>query len=92
MNWGSALAVYFIIWWVTLFVTLPFRMRSQADAEDVVEGSEPGAPANPQLLRRMVANTVLAAVVFAVYYVVLHVVGLSLDDMPQFFDRFEGDR
>ena len=35
---STALAVYFVIWWVTLFLTLPFGVRSQHE-----EGG--GAPA-----------------------------------------------
>ena len=26
---SSALAIYFVIWWITLFLTLPFGVRSQ---------------------------------------------------------------
>lgn len=26
---STALAIYFVLWWVTLFVTLPFGVRSQ---------------------------------------------------------------
>ena len=40
----SVVAVYFIIWWVTLFAVLPWGVRSQAEAADVAPGTEPGAP------------------------------------------------
>jgi predicted secreted protein len=26
---STALAIYFVLWWVTLFLTLPFGVRSQ---------------------------------------------------------------
>ena len=83
MSWGSALAVYFIIWWIVLFVTLPFAMRSQAEMGDVTEGTEPGAPFDPQLVRRFLWNTVLATVVFVVYYVVFYVFDFSIADLPR---------
>lgn len=83
MSWGSALAIYFIIWWIVLFITLPFAMRSQAEVGDVTEGTEPGAPFEPQLLRRFAWNTVLATVVFVVYYLVFHVWDLSVGDLPR---------
>ena len=83
MSWGSALAIYFIIWWVVLFISLPFAMRSQAEVGEVTEGTEPGAPFDPQLLRRFGWNTVLATVVFVAYYLVFHVWGLSVDDLPR---------
>lgn len=78
---GSAIAIYFIIWWLTLFVVLPFGVRSQVEAGDVHPGSEPGAPAVPHLARKLVATTVLAAVFFGLFLLVRNS-GLTLDDLP----------
>ena len=83
MGLGSGLAVYFIIWWVVLFITLPFAMRSQAEVGDVTEGTEPGAPFEPQLLRRFAWNTVFATIVFVLYYVVFYVLDFSITDLPR---------
>ena len=34
MPWYSIYAaIFFVIWWLTLFVVLPFGLRSQADEE-----------------------------------------------------------
>ena len=66
MNWMLGLALYFIIWWTLLFAILPFGVRSQQEMNDVVPGSEPGAPARPQLGRKILANTVISAVVWVV--------------------------
>jgi predicted secreted protein len=66
MNWMLGLALYFIIWWTLLFAILPFGVRSQHEMKDIVPGSEPGAPASPQLGRKILANTLIAAVLWAV--------------------------
>jgi predicted secreted protein len=68
MQLASALAVYFIIWWVTLFCVLPFGIRSQKEAGDVVPGSDPGAPTAARLGRVALINTVVAFVVFALFW------------------------
>ena len=52
MNVVGGLALYFVIWWITLFAVLPFGIRSQQEAGDVVEGTEPGAPILPGLLQK----------------------------------------
>ena len=83
MGWGTGFAIFFVIWWMTLFITLPFRARSQAEAGEVDEGTEPAAPANAQMGRRMFWNTVLALAVFALYYVVTEVVGIGVDSFPE---------
>ena len=90
MNWGTAAAIYFIIWWTVLFITLPFAMRSQAEMGDVTEGTEPGAPAEPQLVRRFAWNTVLATLVFALYYLVFHVLDVSITDLPRIVPQRAG--
>jgi predicted secreted protein len=64
MTWTLGLAVYFVIWWTILFAVLPFYVRSQQEEGNVVPGSDPGAPAKPQLLRRALVNTVVAGVIW----------------------------
>ena len=49
MSWFSLFAIYFIIWWVTLFAVLPFGSRSQAEEGNVTPGTDPGAPAELRL-------------------------------------------
>lgn len=68
MATASAIAVYFIIWWVTLFCVLPFGIRSQAEAGDVTPGSEPGAPASTRFGRVVLINSFVAALVFAGFW------------------------
>jgi predicted secreted protein len=64
MTVASALAVYFVIWWTVLFAVLPFGVRSQSETGEVVEGTEPGAPALPGLGRKAAITSLIAAVVF----------------------------
>lgn len=62
---GSAVAIYFIIWWTVLFAILPFGVRSQVEDGTVIPGSDPGAPVRPRLLRVVFWTTVTSAVLFA---------------------------
>lgn len=64
MTLAGGLAVYFVIWWTVLFAVLPFGVRSQVETGEVVEGTEPGAPALPGLRRKVVVTSLIAAVVF----------------------------
>ncbi|MDD9909835.1 MAG: DUF1467 family protein [Ahrensia sp.] len=84
MGLGTAIAIYFIIWWTMIFITLPFRMRTQLDTGHVVEATEPSAPVRPQLGRRLWWNTLLSLGVFFLYWLVFYGFGLSVDDLPEF--------
>ncbi|WP_436641807.1 DUF1467 family protein [Microbaculum sp. FT89] len=78
----SALAVYFVLWWIVLFAVLPWGVRSQEETGEVVPGSTESAPERPLLVRKLIATTVVSAVIFAILYVVIGYGGLTIDDIP----------
>ena len=59
------LAIYFVIWWITLFLTLPFGIRSQHEDGDGAPGTDPGAPIVSRMGPRLLWTTGLSAVIFA---------------------------
>jgi predicted secreted protein len=63
MAWTSISAIFFIIWWLTLFMVLPFGVR-KVDIPEL--GHEHGAPAKPMLVRKAIITTILAAVATAI--------------------------
>jgi predicted secreted protein len=63
-NLSTAFAIYFVIWWIVLFVTLPFGVRSQHEDGDSVPGTDPGAPVATRMGRKLIWTTVLSAVIF----------------------------
>ena len=81
MSWTTALAIYFVAWWIVLFVVLPFGVRSQQEAGEVVPGTDPGAPVMPRLVRVVVWNTILTAVLCGVFFWLFLTRRLTLDDL-----------
>ena len=69
MSWYTGFATYAIIWGLVMFMVLPWWVR-RIDPEDLGEGDDPGAPANPRILLRAAITTVAAAVIFCLIYVV----------------------
>ena len=65
MSIATALAIYFIIWWVMLFAVLPWGVRSQDESGAVSPGTDPGAPTSPRVWRTLIMTTIAASVVFA---------------------------
>ena len=63
MQIGTIIAIYFIVWWLCLFVVLPFRVRNQSDEGEWVEGTERGAPSFARMLPRVLVTSLLAAIV-----------------------------
>jgi predicted secreted protein len=71
MSWTLGLALYFVIWWTVLFAVLPFGVRTQGEAGEVVPGTPASAPVTPRLKRVALMTTLVATAVFAVVYVVV---------------------
>ena len=66
MSWSLGLAVYFVIWWTLLFAVLPFGVKSQKEAQSIVPGTEPGAPVLHHLGKKLLVNTVISAILWAI--------------------------
>ncbi len=66
----TGLAIFFLIWWVTLFAVLPWGVHSQHEGGEVSPGTDPGAPALPRLGRKLVWTTLVSVVIFAGCYLV----------------------
>jgi predicted secreted protein len=62
---STGFAIYFVLWWVTLFVTLPFGVRSQHEEGDATPGTDPGAPIASRMGRKLIWTTLLSAVIYA---------------------------
>ncbi len=45
MSTAVVFAIYFILWWLSLLIVLPWGARSQDESGDVTPGTDPGAPA-----------------------------------------------
>jgi predicted secreted protein len=64
----SGVAIYFIIWWTTLFAVLPWGTTSAHETgAEVGPGHSPSAPLRPLMLRKVIVTTVIAAGIFAAF-------------------------
>lgn len=79
----SALAIYFILWWMVLFTILPWGARSAHEADEEVEpGHMRSAPLKPRIALKFAITTVISGIIFAIIYYVITNNLFSLDDIP----------
>lgn len=60
MQITTFLAIYFVVWWLCLFLVLPFGVRNQSDVGEYVQGSERGAPAQFRFWPKLIWTTGLS--------------------------------
>ena len=70
MGWITGLAVYVIIWWLVIFMVLPWGVR-RIDPEDLGTGEDPGAPEKPRMVMKVAITTVISGVIFGLVYLVI---------------------
>lgn len=69
MSATTGIAIYFLIWWVTLFAVLPWGVRNQEESGEVAPGTDPGAPALHRVWHKLGWTTLVATMIFGILYI-----------------------
>ncbi len=88
MGITSALVLFAVIWFMVLFVTLPIGLRTQGDEDEIVPGTQAGAPANLNMKRKFKIVTAVAFVLWVIIAGVILSGAISVRDLD-WFDRME---
>ncbi len=72
MNVPAAIVIFVLVWWCIFFAMLPVGVKSRWESkDDGVEGADPGAPEDPDLKKKALWTTAVAAPVTAVIVAVI---------------------
>ena len=83
MKPASAIAIYLLFWAITIFVVLPFGVRTADEAgQEGVKGQADSAPQNPMLAKKALWTTIIATALFALFYANYNAGWLRLEDIP----------
>lgn len=89
MSIVSAIVLFAVIWFMVMFIVLPIRVQSQAEAGERVAGTPVGAPSSAfSMKRKMVTTTWVSVVVFAAIASVIIWGGITVEDLD-FFNRMD---
>ena len=65
MTWFTGILVFVMIWWLVLFMVLPWGVKRTEAPEP---GHDSGAPVNPMMWRKVLITTLIAAVLWGAAY------------------------
>ena len=82
MRWTSILAIYILFWTLSLFLVLPFGVRtSEEEGEAILPGHAESAPHRFDFGRVVVRATIVSAILFGAYYANYVQGWLTVDDL-----------
>ncbi|MGB3723374.1 MAG: DUF1467 family protein [Pacificimonas sp.] len=85
MSVGSALAIYLLVWTVTLFAVLPFGVRTaEEEGEEQGAGHADSAPLRPMMAKKLLWNSIVSAVIFAALWLNYEMGWITPADLPTF--------
>jgi predicted secreted protein len=80
---STGLAIYFVMWWLVLFLTLPFGVRSQHEDGVGAPGTDPGAPILTRMGPKLIWTTIISAVIFAISMYAYYAGYLSIERLSK---------
>lgn len=66
MTITAAIVLYAVIWFLSLLVALPIRIRTQGEDNDVVPGTPASAPSDPMIRTKMFWVTIVTTLLWAI--------------------------
>jgi len=81
MGWATGIAVYLVIWWISLFAVLPLGANR---SENPMPGTVESAPDNPRLKFKFMVTTGIATVLWLILY------ALEKSDIISFHEMAKG--
>ena len=83
MSLVTVIFIYLVIWWTALFAILPLNVRSHwEEGIEAPGGGDPSSPVNPQLMKKFITTTWVAALLTAIVLAVLHFHLIPLPQIP----------
>lgn len=84
MTITAAFVMYAVTWFMTFFVVLQIRTRSQQDSNHVEPGTPPGAPAEEIVGKKAKLTTLIATPIWAVICGIILSGWITLRDLDWF--------
>ena len=69
---STGFAIYFVLLWIVLFLTLPFGVRSQHEDGESSPGTDPGAPVASLMGRKLIWTTLISGIFFGAALLAYH--------------------
>ena len=71
MGWVSGIVVYLLVWWMVVFMVLPWGL----------ERDDEGKPLNPRLKQKVILTTIISSVIWLIIYALIEIEIISFREI-----------
>jgi predicted secreted protein len=64
----GGIIIYVNLWMVILFMVLPFGIKNQVDSVNYQKGTDPGAPVESKMKKKILITTLITTVIFSLIF------------------------
>ncbi len=64
MTITSSIVLLSVYWFIILFIILPINVTTQNDERNIIEGTAPSSPVNPNLKRKFSITTIVSIILW----------------------------
>ena len=79
MSITGGIIIYVNLWMIIFFMVLPFEITNQIDSPDYQKGTDPGAPVESRMKKKILITTLIATIIFSFIF--------ALDKLDLFYIR-----
>ena len=65
MSITVCIIIYLNLWMIIYYIVLPFGITNQIDSPDYQKGTDPGAPVESRMKKKILITTLIATVIFS---------------------------
>tara|TARA_Y100001970_G_scaffold147875_2_gene181507 strand:+ start:4744 stop:4989 length:246 start_codon:yes stop_codon:yes gene_type:complete len=65
----GSIVIFVILWWIVFFSLLPIDVNRKR--QDIIKGTDPGAPENPKMLKKIILSTLITSLIFIILYLLV---------------------
>ena len=79
MSITGGIIIYVNLWMIIFFMVLPFEITNQIDSPDYQKGTDPGAPVESRMKKKILITTLITTIIFSFIF--------ALDKLDLFYIR-----
>lgn len=81
MSIFGGVVTFIVVWWIVLFMVLPFGIKSQIESDaNIVKGTDIGSPKKPNLKTKFLITTLIAFLIWSSGFLLFYMNIISIND------------